>query len=122
MRLRRTALAATLLAALVVPLAAVVPAQAEDDLKKRKQRVEAAIEQLAGDIDEVSREYALALARQRAVEAKLPPARAAVAQAKGQLAAAKARESALGQRLAVAVAQVAKAEAELDEVQVDIEG
>src|SRR5215203_5556523 len=108
MRLRP---AMTVLVVATLLLGFLVPAQADDE-KRRKAHVDAAMRDLRHDMDETSQEMRAAATLLRRAESKLPAARARVARVHGRLVAAQARDRALAEQLEVAVAEVQRARAQ----------
>jgi murein DD-endopeptidase MepM/ murein hydrolase activator NlpD len=106
----RPALTLAVIAALCLGLLA--PALA--DTKHKKHQVDAAMKQLANDLDETSASLRQAANSLHNAEAKLPSARARVARVHGQLIAAQTRDQILGQKLDVATAEVDRAQAQIN--------
>jgi murein DD-endopeptidase MepM/ murein hydrolase activator NlpD len=106
----RPALTLAVIAALCLGLLA--PAIA--DTKHKKHQVDAAMKQLANDLDETSASLRQAANSLHNAEAKLPSARARVARVHGQLIAAQTRDQILGQKLDVATAEVDRAQAQIN--------
>ncbi len=112
-----------LLVALVVSalLAGVLGVAVADDERRKKARVDRAIEALEHELAETSQEMRAAGIALRRAEAKLPGAKARVAEVRGRLAAAQARDRALGERLEVAKAEVARARREIAATQAEVD-
>ncbi|MGH8938260.1 MAG: hypothetical protein ACRDV2_02810, partial [Actinomycetes bacterium] len=120
MRFRPQATAVLATFALLIGLGFVGPAQADDE-RRRKHRVDRAIDRLEHELAETSAELRAAAVALKRAESKLPAARARVAKVRGQLAAAQARDRMLGEKLEVAKAEVARAKRQIAETQGEIE-
>jgi murein DD-endopeptidase MepM/ murein hydrolase activator NlpD len=110
MRCRPALIVATVISALLLGLLG--SAQAADE-KRKKQRVDAAIDDLRHDLNETSQELRAAIGAFKRAEAQLPAAQAKVARVRGRLAAAQARDRLLADRLAVAEAEVRRAQRQI---------
>lgn len=91
------------------------------DERRRKGKVDSAIQDLRGDINDTTRELRAASRALRRAESRLPGARAAVARVRGKLAAAEARDRVLADQLQVAKAEVVRARKEIKSTQVEME-
>jgi murein DD-endopeptidase MepM/ murein hydrolase activator NlpD len=116
MRLR-PALTLAVIATLV--LSFLGPAHADDE-RRRKARVDAAMNDLRHDMNETSRELRAAVSALKRAESKLPAARARVARVHGKLVAAQTRDRMLGEQLQVAIAEVDRARSQIKDTRGDI--
>ncbi len=112
--------AASFAVAMVLGVAAVPSAQA-DDLKDRQRQVEKRIEGAHSDLQESSARLRAAAARLEMAQNKLASARAELAVARGKLGAAQERDVEMQAELASAEAELAEAEAELVQGQAERE-
>ncbi len=116
MRLR-PALTLAVIATLV--LSFLGPAHADDE-RRRKARVDAAMNHLRHDMNETSRELRAAVNALKRAESKLPAARARVARVHGKLVAEQTRDRMLGEQLQVAIAEVDRARGQIKDTRGDI--
>ena len=123
MRLRPTAVAATVVTAFAVTFAGIPVASGSarsGDLDDKRRQLQEKVAEHEEHIDGASRRYAAAVGKLKNLQAQLGVARAEVAAIRGQLAAAKARAAVLAEKLRLAEAAVAKANAEIQVLRAQI--
>ncbi len=112
--IRRRVMAAVAAGSMVLGLAA-VPLAAADDLKDKKARVERNLRGAHHDLDESSSELRAATAALRAAEVKLGRAQAHLAKTQAELAAAEALDRQMQAELDAAVAKLRQAREDLNQ-------
>jgi len=118
---QRPALTLAVITALLFGLLAPAGSALGSEERRRKNKVDSAIEDLRHDLNETSRELRAAASALQRAESRLPPARARVARVHGKLVAAQARDRVLGEQLDVARAEVARAKKEIEGTVLEIE-
>lgn len=118
---QRPALTLAVISALLIGLLLPAGAAVGSDERRRKNKVDRAIEDLRHDLNETSRELRAAATSLQRAEKKLPPARAKVARVHGKLVAEQARDRVLADQLAVAKAEVARTRKEIKATLVEME-
>ncbi|MGQ0623934.1 MAG: M23 family metallopeptidase [Sporichthyaceae bacterium] len=104
------------LTALLLPGAA-----ADDDLKDRKQAVDASVDRLDEDLHDSNAKVRAATGALAAAEARLAPARAALAKARTDVVFAQAAQGQADKRLAATVAEVERTRLDYEDVLAQIE-
>jgi murein DD-endopeptidase MepM/ murein hydrolase activator NlpD len=120
MKSRRAGIAA--LSSLLLAAALLTPASASDDPKDLKRQVDAAVDELEGDVHESTAEVAEATRLLADADARLPAAQAALEQARAALAGASEHESAVAARLAETMGRAEQAAEDYERVRRELEG
>lgn len=118
---QRPALTLAVITALLVALVLPAGTALGSDERRRKSKVDNAIDDLRHDLNETSRELRAAARSLQRAESKLPPARAKVARVHGKLVAEQARDRVLADQLQVARAEVTRTRKEIKATLVEME-